>query len=322
VDALDISHDLTDVFTAYYDPDDNEHHPYDDNVEGNSNGDDNTIHGTFELGDGDGFTACLSAGFELLQLTARTNVSCGVVFARGAFPDSPQAFLARGQKEGPSCGFGLRVRKTRLVTAGYLNHRWPIAKESVENEDGEVVAEVITCWYIDQGTFVQVTKMSPTKKYGSVAVTYNMGSRIRFGCCCSMCFGGGRRCDFGASSTAFNLLRREYEHSAKVSHEGRPLTVADPALGAILYMQRFRDGKPVDFDSGESSGIGNVNVTCEDKIILTERPVVVVNTCSLRGSVSDIGDVFFEVPPSMIDVEKNSRCLCGRVAIRIAVEAW
>jgi hypothetical protein len=309
VDSLNTS-DLEDVFTPHYsDP---------DCVYGED------IRGTFEFGDS-GFTAVLSADFDLLQLTAPCPKGCGIVFARGNFPDSPRSFLARAQRQG--FGFGLRIPQDDVeyrwaehlpqkrkgdkppvrvrVMSGYLNQRWPITKEELRNEEGDAIAQIVTCWYMHDGTFVQVTKISAVTRCEGIraalgtanrreeTIPYKMGDRIRLGCCCTGCL--------GPTDTTPPLMR-EYPHRSVVSRDKRLLTVEDSDLETRLFMQHFQDGEPISFNCEENVERGGVDIAYCGSVSVTKRPVIIVNTCSLRGP-SDREEVWLRSAPSILEIE-------------------
>src|ERR1700709_2358818 len=94
----------------------------------------------------DGFTASLTDWHELLQLTCPDD-TCGIVFVRGRFPNSPGAILARAQRRDDIGGkgtFGTRLQPAELDTdlelgdrlaQGWINFPWPSTQYELKRKD-------------------------------------------------------------------------------------------------------------------------------------------------------------------------------------------
>jgi hypothetical protein len=98
----------------------------------------------------DGYTASLSASNQLLQITA-PHPTCGLVYARGNFPDNQDAILSRAQNEG-SGSWGLRfsaksqVRRGDVIDQGLMNFRWPFMSVDLVASENEVsVGTLFSC---------------------------------------------------------------------------------------------------------------------------------------------------------------------------------
>lgn len=288
-----------DVYTSHFDE---------------SSQDKQDIRGTFELGD-NGYTACLSSDFDLLQLTAPNPDGCGLVFARGNFPDEPQSILARAQR--PGFGFGMRIpekvqyrwneslqskeRRDRKLS-GYLNYRWPVLMETLKDATGSTIAETLTAWYIKDGTLFQVTKISArsSRKQEIVEVPYRLGDRMRFGCCCTGC----------PTSTDMRF-HKSYRHTASLSHGKTLLMAEDKDLKTRTYMQWFIDAEPQEIElKNAKTDFGSVHVGSNGVIKLRSEPVIVVHMMSLRCSAEKY-EVFQRAPPSMDEVEAELGITAG-----------
>lgn len=285
--------ELEDIFTGHYE-------------ESKAEGQD--ICGTFELGE-NGYTACLSTDFDLLQLTSPSPDGCGIVFARGNFPDDPQSILARVQR--PGFGFGLRIpekiqyrwneylrpkeRRERRIS-GYLNYRWPITKEALVSENGSGIAETVTAWYMKNGTLYQITKISvrPSARNhgtGTIEIPYKLGDRLRFGCSCT-----------GCPATTDTRFHKLYEHTASLRHDDTLLVVDDQNLQTRVYMQWFVNGGAKEVKLCQGKDLGSVDVGSTGTLKVGADPVIVVHMVSLRGP-SETDEVFHKRPPSMLEVE-------------------
>lgn len=94
----------------------------------------------------DGYTASLTDWHELLQLTAPDG-TCGLVFVRGQFPNTPDAILARAQRRDDSGNKG--TLGTRLQPAehntdlelgerrvqGWINLKWPYSQYELKKKN-------------------------------------------------------------------------------------------------------------------------------------------------------------------------------------------
>jgi len=135
-------------------------------------------------------TASLSAWHELLQLTAPDR-ECGVIFARGHFPDNPDAILARAQRRNQTGTIGLELaidEETDFVqesaVQGMINLRWPYSSfrllwaEDAESDKpgggdvhraGNSFAKTSLCSFVRDGSLYQILRITPEKLMGSEA---------------------------------------------------------------------------------------------------------------------------------------------------------
>lgn len=259
-----------------------------------------------------GYTACLGSDFDLLQLTAPASApdSCGVVFARGNFPDDPSSILARGQRAG--FGFGFRLseglegqwqqflqpKQNRRQSSGYLNYRWPITRETLATEDGTPLAETITVWYVAEGTLYQITKVSAYVNDGQSPVTipYRFGDRVRLGCSCT-----------GCPASKDVTFHQPCEHRASLRHHGRQLVVEDGSTE--LFMQLFINGMPIKLPPPDKrTDWGGIDIGFSDNIRdVDSSPIIVVHMASLRGPgyTGSFCEPFRASPPKRCEVDQH-----------------
>jgi hypothetical protein len=119
----------------------------------------------------DGHTASLSGWNELLQITA-PHPECGLVFARGNFPDKADAILSRAQNVGGG-GWGFQItqssqlRQGKNTAQGLINFRWPFLSFNLlppkgkgpASEDDVPVGTLYTCSFVVDGTFYQIVRI-------------------------------------------------------------------------------------------------------------------------------------------------------------------
>ncbi|KAH9217918.1 hypothetical protein DL95DRAFT_89415 [Leptodontidium sp. 2 PMI_412] len=158
----------------------------------------------------EGHTASVTDWHELLQLTAPDD-TCGIVFVRGQFPNTPDAILSRCQRRDDSGNkgtFGTRLHKAendsdlelgeRLVQ-GWVNLRWPYTKYELrernnESDLGSGSYEQIS--FVRDGVLVQVIRLkwgheSSLSDYDSAdgserkTARVKVGGVVQFGCPCS-----------------------------------------------------------------------------------------------------------------------------------------
>lgn len=171
---------------------------------------------TFDFGDG-GFTASLSEGNELLQLT-RPDPTCGLIFVRGNYPDSAASMLARAQNqqlheaqsndtfgtnlvpespETPSSPWA--VSAVDRKSQGWVNFRWPYAQYVLFHLDAakgfnREIGSWDTISFVKDKIFFQIHRLS--LGVGSSATSddhqddvararFKRGGQVRFGCPCS-----------------------------------------------------------------------------------------------------------------------------------------
>jgi hypothetical protein len=168
----------------------------------------------------DGFTASLPDWHELLQLTA-PDKDCGIVFARGNFPNTPDAILARAQVRDDSGSRGtfdihfLHEPKTETAShidrkgpsgykfgekraQGLANLRWPYMQYELERKGVKEARkgsyERIS--FIKDGTMFQVIRLrsgtlskkdlKDTKGPDiQLPIKFRIGGKVQFGCPCS-----------------------------------------------------------------------------------------------------------------------------------------
>jgi len=283
------------------------------------------VSGTLEVGDG-GFTAVLSADFDLLQLTAPSNSNCGLVFARGNFPDS--SVLSRGQRSG--FGFGLRiphdidyqlndylsegatrgrVRTRDDATSGWLNYRWPVTRELFQREDsadGEA-GEVVSAWYVKDGSLIQVSRIARVhsrKENGSanhtpLEVGYKIGSLVRFGCCCT-----NRAIP---TPDAFPPPFKLHLHTSQLEEDEKLLVIDDKDLGATMCVQCFCDEEPLKLQwKPETTGNAHAGIDFgfTGFVTLMDKPIILISMFSLCGFTT-AQRKSWNKPPSLEEIEKD-----------------
>jgi len=197
-----------------------------------------------------------------------------------------------------------QVRVRDDAATGWLNYRWPVTRESVRNGDaqGEEIAEVISAWYVKDGSIVQVSRVARAKgneiQGGSpeeIKIGYKFGDRVRLGCCCTAC--PTPAVDSG------NPPFRLYPHKSELRRDRQLLTVEDENLGAMIYVQFFQGEKPMEICHQNGTHRGSVDISFESFIILKDEPVILVHIASLRGPGAS--PVWFDRPPMLEDVEKQ-----------------
>lgn len=157
----------------------------------------------------DGFTASLTDWHELLQVTAPDD-TCGIVFVRGQFPNSPGAILARAQRRDDIGGkgtFGTRLQPADLDTdlelgerlaQGWINFRWPFTQYELRRKgDPEASGIYEEISFVRSGTVFQIIRIKWGRDGSSLSdldssdvrekhtLKIKTGGVIRFGCPCS-----------------------------------------------------------------------------------------------------------------------------------------
>jgi hypothetical protein len=158
----------------------------------------------------DGFTASLTDWHELLQLTA-PDKTCGVVFVRGQFPNTPDAILARAQRRddtGFKGTFGTRLEPAEIDTdlelgerraQGWVNFRWPYTQYTLKRKDDKLDGNSGTyeeISFVRSGTVFQIIRikwgsgssisdLDSTETQDNCTVKVKAGGIVRFGCPCS-----------------------------------------------------------------------------------------------------------------------------------------
>lgn len=190
------------------------------------------------------------------------------------------------------------------AATGWLNYRWPVTRESVRNSDmeGEEIAEVISTWYVKDGSIVQVSRVARVKDnevQGSnpeeIKIRYKFGNRVRLGCCCTACP--------TPAATSGSLPFRLYPHKSDLRRDRQLLIVEDENLGAKMYVQFFQDEKPVEICHHSGNHRGSVDIGFDSFITLKDEPVILIHISSLRGRGAS--SVWFDRPPRLEDVESH-----------------
>lgn len=139
------------------------------------------------------------------------DATCGLVFVRGLFPNTPAAFLARAQRHdesGSKGAFGSRIQPARTNTdlevgerraQGWVNFRWPYTQYELKQKDdrwnlnGGTYEQIS---FVRSGTVFQIIRLKSgngsslsdydaDKIQAQQTVQVKVGGAIRFGCPCS-----------------------------------------------------------------------------------------------------------------------------------------
>jgi hypothetical protein len=241
----------------------------------------------------DGFTASLTDWHELLQLTT-PDESCGLVFVRGRFPNSPGAILARAQKpvyRGSKDLFGTRLGRAEVDSdlelgekkaQGWVNFRWPYThyelKRKGETDGMSGTYEQLS--FVRGGTVFQITRIkwgheSSLSDYGPAdipdkqSIEIQTGGRIRFGCPCS----NGRR--MALDSYNLELLDEDKTRLSCVSEKYQKR----------LEMKLVVNGVPQAFhhEPTVQQGVETIDMSSIHQIDLSiGEPTYIVSTLALR----------------------------------------
>jgi hypothetical protein len=249
----------------------------------------------------DGFTASLSDWHELLQLTAPDD-TCGLVFLRGQFPNSPQAILARAQRRddtGSKGTFGTRLQYAELDSdlelgerraQGWVNFRWPYTQYELKRRGEKWDEHTGTCEeisFVRDGTVFQLMRLkwgrgSSLSDYSDSVdsqekqtVRLKAGGIIQFGCPCSN--GGPSNID------TFRLN--------VINDGGTGLNCVSDRYQKRLEMQLFVNGiqqnvsMPVHGLDGDELIGTEVNTSSMHRIELSVgEPTYIISTYALRNS--------------------------------------
>ena len=168
-----------------------------------------------------GYTGSVGDWHFLHQITA-PDPKCGVVYARGNFPDIADSILDRAQTEsgGGSWGFKIcedsEIRLGNFGSQGLLNYRWPIFSYSITDPITEPITELSStrvgrpltiepstnavdterdevgslhiCSFVKDGTVFQVVviRRNQTKSEIRRKLKFQFGGAVRFGCACQV----------------------------------------------------------------------------------------------------------------------------------------
>ncbi|KAM7206548.1 hypothetical protein V8F20_002674 [Naviculisporaceae sp. PSN 640] len=176
---------------------------------------------TLDFGD-EGFTASLTDGHELVQLT-RPDATCGLVYLRGSFPDGPGSILARSQRRDDGISFASDTFGTTILppqetdevelgerkAQGWVNFRWPYSQYELYRQDTEETGTCEVISFVSRDTVFQINRLKwghgssvsetiDTGERGSrrgrhdrehysppAVVRLRVGGKVRFGCPCS-----------------------------------------------------------------------------------------------------------------------------------------
>lgn len=245
----------------------------------------------------DGYTASLTDWHELLQLTA-PDATCGLVFVRGQFPNTPDAILARSQRRddsGSKGTLGTRLQPAESDTdidlgerrvQGWINLKWPYSqyelKKKTEIRDGSGgTLEQIS--FVRSGTVFQILRLqwghgSSLSEYNSAdgqkhTVTIRAGGTIQFGCPCS---NGGPANEDNFTSISDN-------------HGDNKLICLSDRYRSRFEMRLYINGIPqylapsaTHLDVEEVSG-SEINLSSLHKIEISDNePVFIVSTYTLK----------------------------------------
>jgi hypothetical protein len=180
-----------------------------------------------------------------------------------------------------------------------------VTRELVRNGDaqGEEIAEVISTWYIKDGSIIQVSRVARAQgnmielegsNSRDIKIGYKFGDWVRLGCCCTAC---------PTPADTGNPPFRLYPHKSDLMMNGQLLTVEDENLGAKMYVQFFQDEKPMKICHQSGEHKGSVDIGFDNFVILKDEPIILIHITSLRGRGASL--VWFDRPPSLEDVEKQ-----------------
>jgi hypothetical protein len=245
----------------------------------------------------DGYTASLTDWHELLQLTA-PDETCGLVFVRGQFPNTPDAILARAQRRddsGSKGTLGTRLQPAELDTdlelgerrvQGWINLKWPFSqyelkkKTDIWDGSGGTLEQIS---FVRSGTVFQILRLqwghgTSLSDYDSAdaqkhTVTLRAGGIVQFGCPCSN--GGPANRDVFTTSS---------------DHDGdKKLCCLSARYQKRLEMRLFINGASQDLapstthlDVEEVDGT-EIDLTSLHQIeLLDNEPVFIVSTYALK----------------------------------------
>jgi hypothetical protein len=129
---------------------------------------------------------------------------CGVIYARGNYPDLADSILARAQDARGQGSWGFRVAADSEISLGnvrsqgLINYRWPCMsyglnlkaapKEQGQSEpESQPFGTLHTCTFVKDGTLFQITALRRTedKVITEHRLRFSFGGCVRFGCTCS-----------------------------------------------------------------------------------------------------------------------------------------
>lgn len=238
---------------------------------------------------------------ELLQLTA-PDETCGLVFVRGQFPNTPDAILARAQRRddtGSKGTFGTRLQRAEVDTdlelgerraQGWVNFRWPYTQYELKRKDNkwdEHTGTYEEISFVRDGTVFQLIRIkwghgSSLSDYSDSVdsqekqtVQFKTGGVIQFGCPCSN--GGPPDKDtFELNSiddggTTFNCISERYGKRLEVQ-----LFTTGNLQNVGAYLQGV-DGDEIKGTEVDTSSIHRIDLSVGD-------PTYIVSTYALRNS--------------------------------------
>lgn len=150
-----------------------------------------------------GFTGSVSDWHYLLQMTA-PDPKCGVIYARGNYPDLADSILARAQDARGQGSWGFSVAADSEITLGdvrsqgLINYRWPCMSyglnlkaapkgQGQSEPESQPFGTLHTCTFVKDGTLFQITvsRRTEDKVTTEQRLRFGFGGSVRFGCACS-----------------------------------------------------------------------------------------------------------------------------------------
>jgi hypothetical protein len=236
---------------------------------------------------------------ELLQLTA-PDKTCGVVFVRGQFPNTPDAILARVQRRddtGFKGTFGTRLEPAEIDTdlelgerraQGWVNFRWPYTQYTLKRkgdklDDSSGTYEEIS--FVRSGTVFQIIRIKwgsgssisdfdSTDTQENCTVKVKVGGIVRFGCPCSIDTSVGNdafKVAIATNGNRVNCVSEVYQKRLEVqmSIRGTPEDAGDPL--------ESRDADEWRNTDSDVSLIRRLELSIGD-------PIYIVSPCALRDA--------------------------------------
>jgi hypothetical protein len=247
----------------------------------------------------DGFTASLTDWHELLQLTA-PDKTCGVVYVRGQFPNTPDAILARAQRRddtGFKGTFGTRLEPAEIDTdlelgerraQGWVNFRWPYTQYTLKRKGDKLDGNSGTyeeISFVRSGTVFQIIRIKwgsgssisdfdSTDTQENCTVKVKAGGIVRFGCPCSN--------DTSVGKDTFKLA---------IAHNGNRVSCVSETYQKRLEVQMSIRGIPEDTGDPLESRGADERVNTEADVSSIRRielsvgdPIYIVSSYALRDA--------------------------------------
>lgn len=263
----------------------------------------------------DGFTASMADWHFLLQMTA-PDAKCGIVYARGNFPDNADAILARTQNEEGQGSWGFKVGKDSQIEIGefgfqgLINYRWPCFSNRITAKSGKYgehdeIGQLYICTFIKDQTLSQIVVVRKYDEKSEGKLTFRFGGPIRFGCFCSNKtyneLSQNRILEAIDSETGHSRYNLRYSHNnlvrSAICEDGRYKDVG-------LDMQLFINGEARQFvDQNKESQLSYIDMSTEQTVVIDSNgPTVIIGTISLVTH-RDL-DKYLSTPPLSEDIEQ------------------